>query len=61
MLLMAWVARIKQQIYFFNLIGSRVWAVALLKNIKANKKVIVPVYVAPTWRLDRSSDPNQIW
>jgi len=41
-------------------IGSRVWAVALLKNIKqklkTKKQVTVPVYIAPTWRLDRSSD-----
>jgi len=36
-------------------IDSRVWAVALLKN-KKTKKVTVPVYVDPTWRLDRSSD-----
>jgi len=36
------------------------WAVALLKKNKTkNKKVTGPVYVAPTWRLDRSSDPNQ--
>jgi len=26
------------------------------------RKVTIPVYViAPTWRLERSSDPNQIW
>jgi len=31
------------------------------KTITKNKNVTVPVYVAPTWRLDRSSDPNQIW
>jgi len=46
-------------------IGSRVWAVALLKNLKTKKqkikKVTVPIYVDHTWRLDRSSDPIQIW
>jgi len=26
---------------------------------KTKKKVTVPVYVAPMWRLDRSLDPNQ--
>jgi len=40
----------------FAKIGSRVWA--LLKNIK---KLTGPVFVAPTWRLDRSSHPNKIW
>jgi len=44
--------------------GRRVWAVAVLKNKKQKTKnltVTVPAYIAPTWRLDRSSDPNQIW
>jgi len=42
-------------------IGSRIWAVALLKIIKKNyKNVTLPVYVAPAWRLDRSSNPNQL-
>jgi len=31
------------------------------KRNKKEKKVTVPVYVDTTWRLDRSSDPNQIW
>jgi len=29
-------------------------------SVEEYKKVKVPVYVAPTWRLDRSSDPNQL-
>jgi len=27
---------------------------------KKKQKVTVPVYVAHTWRLDRSSDPNRV-
>jgi len=27
---------------------------------KKPKNVTVPVYVAPSWRLDHSSDPNQL-
>jgi len=29
-------------------------------SVEEYKKVTLPVYVAPTWRLDRSSDPNQL-
>jgi len=48
-------------LFLYCCLTARVWAVALLEN-KQNKakKVTVPVYVAPTWRLDRSSDPNLV-
>jgi len=32
-----------------------------VEEYKLKIKVTVPVYVAPTWRLERSWDPNQIW